>query len=183
MTSRERLPNRRMAETFELQAAELRYVCTIGRFVDGRLAEIFLSNDNAGSHADACARDSAVIRSIALQHGVQSTCLHARSCATQEVDRRHRSAWLLPTLSRPRRSADERRLRPTSPQARPSRPARPKRESARDRARSHGRPRQATLATHRPRRRLAPRSILSGLQANTLETHPTRTRAEVTRRA
>src|SRR5215831_13691168 len=70
MTSRERLPNRRTAETFELQAAELRYVCTIGRFVDGRLAEIFLSNDNAGSHADACARDSAVICSIALQHGV-----------------------------------------------------------------------------------------------------------------
>jgi hypothetical protein len=70
MTSRERLPNRRTAETFELQAAELRYVCTIGRFVDGRLAEIFLNNDNAGSHADACARDSAVICSIALQHGV-----------------------------------------------------------------------------------------------------------------
>ena len=68
MISRERLPNRRTAETFELQAAELRYVCT--RFVDGRLAEIFLSNDNAGSHADACARDSAVICSIALQHGV-----------------------------------------------------------------------------------------------------------------
>src|SRR2546423_742213 len=51
MTSRERLPNRRKAETFELQAAELRYVCTIGRFVDGRVAEIFLSSDNAGSQA------------------------------------------------------------------------------------------------------------------------------------
>jgi hypothetical protein len=70
MTFRERLPDRRTAETFEVQAAELRYVCTIGRFVDGRLAEVFLSNDNAGSHADACARDSAVIYSIALQHGV-----------------------------------------------------------------------------------------------------------------
>ena len=34
MSARERLPNRRTAETFELQAAELRYVCTIGRFVD-----------------------------------------------------------------------------------------------------------------------------------------------------
>ena len=61
--------------------------------------------------------------------------------------------------------------------------ARPKHESARDRARSHGRPRRATLAAHRPRRRLAPRSILPGLQANTLETDPTRTRADVTRRA
>jgi hypothetical protein len=70
MTSRERLPNRRAAETFALQAAEQRCLCTIGRFGDGRLAEIFLSNDNAGSHADAWARDSAVICSIALQHGV-----------------------------------------------------------------------------------------------------------------
>ena len=42
---------------------------------------------------------------------------------------------------------------------------------------------QATLAAHRPRRRLAPRSILPGLRASTLETHPTRTRADVTRRA
>jgi hypothetical protein len=33
------------------------------------------------------------------------------------------------------------------------------------------------------RRRLASRSILPGSQANALETHPTRTRAEVTRRA
>jgi hypothetical protein len=70
MTFREYLPNRRAAETFELQAFEQRYFCTIGRLGDGRLAEIFLSNDNVGSHADSCARDSAVICSIALQHGV-----------------------------------------------------------------------------------------------------------------
>jgi hypothetical protein len=41
---RERLPNRRLGETFELEVAGLRYTCTIGRFPDGRLAEIFLQN-------------------------------------------------------------------------------------------------------------------------------------------
>jgi hypothetical protein len=40
MTARRRLPNRRQAETFELEAGGLRYVCTIGRFADGTLAEV-----------------------------------------------------------------------------------------------------------------------------------------------
>jgi hypothetical protein len=35
-----------------------------------RLAEIFLSNSKAGSHSDAAAKDSAVVASLALQHGV-----------------------------------------------------------------------------------------------------------------
>jgi hypothetical protein len=42
----------------------------LGRFVDGRLAEIFLLNHKSGSQADANARDSAVVCSLALQHGV-----------------------------------------------------------------------------------------------------------------
>jgi hypothetical protein len=115
MTSRERLPNRRTAETFEPQTAELRNVSTIRRFVDGRLAEIILSNDNAGSRADACARDSAVICSIALQHGVPADVLARALMRDSRGDRRHRSAWLLPILLRPRRSSDERRLCPASP--------------------------------------------------------------------
>ena len=68
--ARERLPNRRLAETFSLQCAGLSYVCTVGRFADGRPAEVFLSNHKNGSHADACARDSAIVASLALQHGV-----------------------------------------------------------------------------------------------------------------
>jgi hypothetical protein len=44
MTARKRLPNRRHAETFELTVGGLRYVCTVGRFVDGRIGELFLSN-------------------------------------------------------------------------------------------------------------------------------------------
>jgi ribonucleoside-diphosphate reductase alpha chain len=70
MSERERLPNRRAAETFELEAGGLRYHATLGRFPDGRLAEIFLTNAKVGSHSDTNARDAAVVASIALQHGV-----------------------------------------------------------------------------------------------------------------
>lgn len=67
---RERLPNRRASETFNLECAGLDYVATISHFADGRLAEIFLTNHKAGSAADAAACDSAVVASIALQYGV-----------------------------------------------------------------------------------------------------------------
>jgi hypothetical protein len=68
--TRQRLRNRRHTETFTLELGGLHYVASFSRFDDGRVAEVFLSNGKAGSHADACARDSAVICSIALQYGV-----------------------------------------------------------------------------------------------------------------
>src|SRR5467141_813433 len=67
---RERLPNRRAAETFDVEAVGMRYRATIGRFADGRLAEIFLVNHKAGSQAGIMASDAAVVASIALQYGV-----------------------------------------------------------------------------------------------------------------
>ncbi len=48
----------------------MRFTATVSYFDTGELAEIFLSNHRAGSDADAAACDSAVICSIALQHGV-----------------------------------------------------------------------------------------------------------------
>jgi hypothetical protein len=68
--ARQRLPNRRPAESFALEAGGLRYVATVGRFADGRVAEIFLTNHKAGSTAGIMASDAAVLCSIALQHGV-----------------------------------------------------------------------------------------------------------------
>jgi hypothetical protein len=38
MTARSRLPNRRLAETFSIEVAGLRYTATIGRYPDGRKA-------------------------------------------------------------------------------------------------------------------------------------------------
>jgi hypothetical protein len=66
---RQRLPNRRAAETFELEVGSLRYTATIGRYADGTVGEIFLQNHKPGSQSDSNARDAAVAATLALQHG------------------------------------------------------------------------------------------------------------------
>lgn len=68
--TRERLTNRRANETFSFDLLGMKFVATIARFDDGRLAEIFLTNGRVNSHADTAARNSAVVASLALQHGV-----------------------------------------------------------------------------------------------------------------
>jgi hypothetical protein len=69
MSARARLPNRRLAETFELEVHGLKYTATIGRFSDGSVGEVFLQNHKPGSQSDTNARDSAVAASLALQFG------------------------------------------------------------------------------------------------------------------
>jgi hypothetical protein len=70
MPDRCRLPNRRASESFDFELAGMRFTATISRYADGQLGEIFLTNHKNGSQSDANARDSAVVCSIALQHGV-----------------------------------------------------------------------------------------------------------------
>jgi hypothetical protein len=77
---RERLPNRRLGETFELEVAGLRYTATVGRYADGRVAEIFLSNHKSNSAADTNARDSAIVCSIALQCGADIETIRKALC-------------------------------------------------------------------------------------------------------
>ena len=78
---RERLPNRRIGETFELEVAGLRYTATtIGRFPDGRIGEIFLNNHKSNSAADTNARDSAIVCSIALQYGADPEAIRRALC-------------------------------------------------------------------------------------------------------
>jgi hypothetical protein len=61
-----------------VEALGLRFHATVGRYDDGRVAEIFLVNHEAGSMAGILASDSAVLCSIALQHGVSiETLRHA----------------------------------------------------------------------------------------------------------
>jgi hypothetical protein len=67
--SRNRLPNRRRADTFEIEVASLRYTATVGYFPNGQIGEIFLQNHKPGSQSDANARDAAVAASLALQFG------------------------------------------------------------------------------------------------------------------
>jgi hypothetical protein len=66
---RQRLTNRRLAKTFEIEVAGLRYTATAGYFPNGGLGEIFLQNHKPGSQSDANARDAAICASLALQYG------------------------------------------------------------------------------------------------------------------
>ena len=80
MSTRMQLPNRRAAETFELEVGGLHYVCTIGRFSDGSIGELFLTNHKSNSAADTNARDSAITFSIAIQHGADPETIRRALC-------------------------------------------------------------------------------------------------------
>jgi hypothetical protein len=69
-TTRRKLSNRRPSISFNFECNSLAYTATISRYSNGDLAEIFVSNSKAGSHSDSAAKDSAVVASLALQHGV-----------------------------------------------------------------------------------------------------------------
>jgi hypothetical protein len=67
--ARERLLNRREAETFDVAAGGLRFRATVGTFDDGRLAEVCVDSSKVGSAADAIVRDAGILVSLCLQHG------------------------------------------------------------------------------------------------------------------
>jgi ribonucleoside-diphosphate reductase alpha chain len=89
--SRQRLPNRRPALTFSFEHEGLRYTATIGRYPDGRVAEVFVQNRKSNSSADTSARDCAIAISLALQHGAdletirRSLCRNSRGRAASPV--------------------------------------------------------------------------------------------------
>jgi len=75
MTTRRRIPDRRQHEVIEFQHGGVRFIAGIGRFTDGKLAEIFLDCGRQGCGAEASARESAILVSIALQHGLSAASL------------------------------------------------------------------------------------------------------------
>jgi len=76
--TREHLPNCRPCQSFNVLHDGRTFHVTIGRFPDGRLAEIFLDVGKAGSAVQQHAEATAVLASIALQHGVAvETIIHA----------------------------------------------------------------------------------------------------------
>jgi hypothetical protein len=75
---RERLPNRRPAETIAFERDGSQYQMTVGYFPDDRPGEIFLNADRGESLLDVMASDAAILASLALQHGVSlDTIRHA----------------------------------------------------------------------------------------------------------
>ena len=67
--TREHLPNRRGHELLDFEHAGIRYTAGIGRFGDGRIAELFMNTAKHGTSLDVNARDAAVAASLLLQHG------------------------------------------------------------------------------------------------------------------
>lgn len=78
--TRRRLPDRRASETFNLECDGVAYVATISYFGDGRLGEIFITNNKAGSAADTAARDAAITFSLAVQYGADPAIVRRALC-------------------------------------------------------------------------------------------------------
>ena len=69
--TRQRLPNRRAAETVELEHSGSRFTVTIGFYPDGRPGEVFTHGARSGSNMDALLADACVVVSCLIQHGVE----------------------------------------------------------------------------------------------------------------
>jgi hypothetical protein len=80
MSERRRLENRRLAETFTFEFEGLCYTCTVGRFPDGSISELFLSNHKNNSAADTNARDASIMFSFAVQHGADAEAIRRALC-------------------------------------------------------------------------------------------------------
>lgn len=81
---RELLPARRQSETLNFRAGGVVFTATMGYYEDGRLGEVFLNAGKIASETDVAARDSAVVLSIALQHGVSVEAV--RAALTRRAD-------------------------------------------------------------------------------------------------
>lgn len=66
--TRKDLPQRRAADVMTFDHEGRRWTASAGRFADGTLAELFLDAPKESPLADA-ARESAILVSLALQHG------------------------------------------------------------------------------------------------------------------
>ena len=75
--TRERLPNRRAAETVELEHGGQRFTVTIGFYPDGRPGEVFTHGARSGSNLDALLADACVVASCLIQHGAEPRDLAA----------------------------------------------------------------------------------------------------------
>jgi hypothetical protein len=83
-TARQRLPNRRRCESFEIFHSGVRFAVSGGFYQNGKLAEIFLSAERPGTPLEAIARDAAIVASLAFQHGVDLQTI--RTALTRDHD-------------------------------------------------------------------------------------------------
>ena len=75
--TRQHLPNRRRAVTFDVKPGGATYSVGIGLYDDNRLGEVFLSGSKTGSDMASLINDAAVLVSITLQYGTPVSVLRA----------------------------------------------------------------------------------------------------------
>jgi ribonucleoside-diphosphate reductase alpha chain len=78
--TRKRLPNRRGSEIFDFESMGMRFTASVGRYDDGRIAELFIDNHKAGSAIGTLVRDAGIILSFALQHGADAEAIRRALC-------------------------------------------------------------------------------------------------------
>lgn len=66
---RNRLKDRRPHWLCRFECDGQSFTGGIGRFDDGRIAEIFINGSKVGTAAETNAQDAAIVASLALQHG------------------------------------------------------------------------------------------------------------------
>lgn len=72
------LPQRRRSENVSLRYWNQPFVFTVGFYDDGSVGEVFINSDKSGTDIESTVRDSAVLISLALQHGASlDTIKHA----------------------------------------------------------------------------------------------------------
>ncbi len=74
---RERLPDRRQAETVDLWHGGQRYHLTVGEYPSGKPGEVFIHGAKPGSDTDLLCDDIGVLISRLLQHGDTPAALAA----------------------------------------------------------------------------------------------------------
>jgi hypothetical protein len=80
MSMRERLPDRRNCELIDFRSMGMKFTAGVGRFPDGRLAELFLDNHKARSAIGTLVRDLAIVTSFAVQHGADVEAIRNALC-------------------------------------------------------------------------------------------------------
>lgn len=80
--TRELLPNKRFSVSFTVAFQGERYDVTVGYYDDHRVGEVFINrimgkaSAKVGTLLDGVCRDSAILLSIAIQHGTDLSTLH-----------------------------------------------------------------------------------------------------------
>jgi ribonucleoside-diphosphate reductase alpha chain len=76
-SGRKRLPNRRPHELIQLEHAGFQLTVGVGRYTDGKLAELFVDTHKTGTTLDTLLKDSAILLSVALQYGADAASIRS----------------------------------------------------------------------------------------------------------